>query len=124
MNAKERLACFVLVATLAIGIIAGLLDRDENGKYISYAGRASEPGAPTENDSYLPLDLNTASVGELMALPGIGEKRAAAIVAWREENGPFGCVDDLAEVRGIGPATVDRLRPFVRAGAGCKEAPG
>ncbi len=61
------------------------------------------------------LDLNRASAGELEALPGIGPARARAIVRWREEHGRFRSVEDLLEVSGIGPATLDRLRPLIAA---------
>jgi competence protein ComEA len=60
-----------------------------------------------------PLDLNTADTAALETLSGIGPVRAAAIVTWREEHGPFGAVDDLLRVRGIGKATLDRLRAQV-----------
>ena len=62
----------------------------------------------------VPVDVNAATVAALEALPGVGPARAAAIVEEREAAGPFASVDDLARVRGIGPATVDALRPFVR----------
>jgi competence protein ComEA len=67
---------------------------------------ASPPGAAV-------VDLNRASVGELDALPGIGPARASAIVRWRGEHGSFRTVDDLLEVPGIGPATLERLRALV-----------
>jgi competence protein ComEA len=60
------------------------------------------------------IDLNTATVQQLDTLPGIGPVTAAAIVAWREANGKFTSVDQLAEVDGIGPARLDKLRPLVR----------
>jgi comEA protein len=113
MNRHERLAGFILLATLLVGIIADLTDRDDRGICISNGADTSGPGLQSENDSYLRLDLNRASVGELMALPGIGQVRARAIIAWRDANGRFGCVDDLDKVRGIGPATLERLRPYV-----------
>jgi comEA protein len=116
MNRKERLASFVVLATLFIGIISGLIDRDDMENCVLQEGDECLPQGQTENDSYLRLDLNRASAGELMALPGIGEVRALAIVTWRDENGPFSSVDDLERVRGIGPATVERLRPYVTAG--------
>ncbi|QKT04790.1 helix-hairpin-helix domain-containing protein [Ectothiorhodospiraceae bacterium 2226] len=57
------------------------------------------------------LDLNTADVETLAtALHGVGRERAAAIVAYREEHGPFQSVEDLTKVRGIGAATVERNR--------------
>ncbi|HEX6039793.1 helix-hairpin-helix domain-containing protein [Longimicrobium sp.] len=61
------------------------------------------------------VELNRATAAQLEALPGIGPALARRIVAWRAEHGPFGSVDALAQVPGIGPATVERLRPRVRA---------
>lgn len=60
-----------------------------------------------------PVDLNRAGADELDALPGVGPATAAAIVAHREQNGPFASVDDLLDVRGIGPAKLDAIRPLV-----------
>lgn len=60
------------------------------------------------------LDLNAASVEQLDALPGVGPVTAAAIVAWRQANGSFTSVDQLADVDGIGPARLEKLRPLVR----------
>ena len=65
----------------------------------------------------LPIDVNTASAEALQAIPGVGEKTAASILADRDANGPFTSVEDLDRVRGIGPATVEKLRPFVTVGA-------
>ena len=48
------------------------------------------------------VDLNTATAEELMTLPGIGEKRAAAIIAYRQTNGPFRIPEELTNVDGIG----------------------
>ena len=58
------------------------------------------------------INLNTAPVEDLSRLPGIGEKRAQAIVDRRTER-PFGSVEELVEVEGIGQATLDRLRPYI-----------
>ena len=55
------------------------------------------------------LDLNTATAQELEALPGIGEKRAADIVADREQNGPFRHPEDITRVKGIGEGTLAGL---------------
>ena len=60
------------------------------------------------------LDLNTATVEQLDALPGVGPITAAAIVAWRQANGKLTTVDQLADVDGIGPARLDKLRRLVR----------
>lgn len=60
------------------------------------------------------LDINTASVEELMQLPGVGPGLARRIVEYRQQNGPFETVDDLQNVSGIGPSKFERLTPFVR----------
>jgi competence protein ComEA len=68
---------------------------------------------PTATTTPGPVDLNAATVGELDHLPGVGPATAAAIVAHREQFGPFASVDDLASVHGIGPAKLDALRGLV-----------
>ena len=55
------------------------------------------------------VNVNTASAGALTALPGIGPSKAAAIVADREANGPFGACSDLQRVTGVGAATVSAI---------------
>ncbi len=58
-----------------------------------------------------PVDINTADAATLaQAIKGVGEKKAAAIVAYRTEHGPFKSVDELTNVPGIGQATVDKNR--------------
>lgn len=60
------------------------------------------------------LELNTATESDLRRLPGIGERRARAIVELRARMGGFKRVDDLVRVRGIGRAAMKRLRPLVK----------
>lgn len=60
-----------------------------------------------------PVNLNTATADDLEALPGVGPATAATILAHRDQHGPFASVDDLADVRGIGPAKLDALRGLV-----------
>lgn len=59
------------------------------------------------------LDLNSAGVAELDALPGVGPSRAQAIVDYRTAHGPFRTVDELAGVKGIGDKTLAELRPLL-----------
>ncbi len=61
-----------------------------------------------------PVYLNEASIDELRRLPGIGEKRALAIVELRGKLGRFRQVEDLLRVKGIGRASLRKLRPIVR----------
>lgn len=59
-----------------------------------------------ENKAQTRVSLNKAGVSELAGLKGVGEKKAKAIVAYREQHGPFTTVDDLVNVKGIGEKTV------------------
>lgn len=59
------------------------------------------------------IDLNTAGAADLQRLPGIGATRARAVVEYRQEHGAFRSVDDLLNVDGIGPAIVEKVRPYV-----------
>ncbi len=61
----------------------------------------------------IPLDLNHASLSELILLPSIGPVLAARIVKDRHERGSFGSLQELQRVRGIGPRTFKRLRPLL-----------
>jgi len=67
-------------------------------------------------DKVFPLDINECTTEELELLPGVGPVRAAAIVRLREELGGFDEIEDLLEVRGIGPATLEEMRPYVSLG--------
>ncbi len=67
--------------------------------------------APLELDTR--LDLNAATWVELSQLDGVGETLAERIVERREMRGPFESVDDLDAVKGIGPKTLERLRPHL-----------
>ena len=57
-----------------------------------------------------PVYLNTATATELERLRGVGPVLAAAIVAYRDRHGPFGSVDELTNVSGIGPKRLEQLR--------------
>lgn len=78
-----------------------------------------------------PVNINKADAGAIAeALDGIGPSKAAAIVAWRDEHGPFKSVDDLSQIKGIGAATLERNRTAIlladgpAAAAPAKDAPG
>lgn len=62
-----------------------------------------------------PLDINTATAAELAAvMSGVGEKKAEAIVAFRDANGNFESIEQLSRVSGIGDALVTRNKPLLR----------
>jgi competence protein ComEA len=67
------------------------------------------PGTPAGTA----IDVNTADQPALEAIPGIGPVKAAAIIEHRTRAGPFAAVEDLLDVTGIGPATLESIRPYV-----------
>ena len=91
--------------------------QDEAQYHVPAVGEAPNaasvaPASAREGGNGL-IDLNTAQASELEALPGIGASLASAIVTYREDNGPFSTVDDADNVPGIGPKTLDAIRPLV-----------
>lgn len=60
------------------------------------------------------VDINSATLFDLDALPGVGPSTAQAIIDYRVANGPYASVDDLLNVRGIGPSKLAAMRARVR----------
>jgi competence protein ComEA len=61
-----------------------------------------------------PVNINTADAATLAkSLDGIGNSKAQAIVAWRDAHGPFKSVDELSQVKGFGPKTLERNRAAI-----------
>jgi len=117
MNGKERFASAVLIITLAIGIAAGVFDRKGTDDSVSAKGdKCAVDSCPGAAPAYRKLDINIAAEDQLVILPGIGPKKARAIVDWRDSNGPFENVGQLTSVHGIGPKTLEGLKPYVYAG--------
>ncbi|HEX2296625.1 MAG TPA: ComEA family DNA-binding protein [Actinomycetota bacterium] len=86
-----------------------------DGTKVDVLVRGAEPaqGVPAGVAAPAAVSLNAAGVAELETIPGIGPVTAAAIVAYRDEAGPFTSVEQLMEVSGIGPATLESIRPYV-----------
>jgi competence protein ComEA len=65
-----------------------------------------------------PVNINTADAAALSTkITGIGPAKAEAIIAYRQEHGPFKSVDELAKVKGIGLKTVEKIRDQLTVGA-------
>lgn len=95
----------------AINLARVLTDGEQVIVPVVGAADASAPGAaPTDSR----IDLNTADQAALETLPRIGPALAERIIAWREENGQFASVDDLLAVPGIGEKLLEGIRDGVR----------
>ena len=79
-----------------------------------WRGRLIEIERATPQTASFEVDLNEADWPELVQLPDIGQTLAERIVASRESHGPFLDHKDLMRVRGIGPKTLDKVRPYLR----------
>lgn len=74
----------------------------------------SLPGVPAPTPSLpTPVNINTADQTILETIPGIGPVTATAIIDYRTEAGSFSTIEELLDVSGIGPATLESIRPYV-----------
>jgi competence protein ComEA len=117
INAAGGLAPNANVANLNL---ARILEDNEHVHVPRVADATPTPGSPTpapDNPTPQPsgdkINVNTATATELDTLPGIGPSTAQAIIAHREQHGPFQSVDDLLAVRGIGEKKLDAIRDLV-----------
>lgn len=93
----------------AVNLAAPLMD----GEQVTVPGPAGDSVETRVPEGDLRIDLNRATAAELDELPGIGPVIAERIVAYRADNGPFGAVEDLLDVPGIGEAKLADLRDLV-----------
>ena len=99
---KSMVMTVVAVAVLVVGL----------GAHTAVAAELATAGSgPSKTE---PVDLNSATVEELVALPGIGEVTAKRIVEFRNEHGRFTRVEDLMKVKGIGEKSFGKLRDHVK----------
>lgn len=88
------------------------VERNDRADASASVSQPEKPDSLLEGET---VNLNTASLYDLERLPGVGSTRAQAIMDYRQEHGPFRSVDDLLQVNGIGPGTLEGLRAYVTA---------
>ena len=84
-----------------------LVSNSASGERAAESGKTAAGGV---------IDINTASLAELMSLPGIGESKARRILEYREQNGAFSTGKDITKVSGIGASTYESLKDRITAG--------
>jgi competence protein ComEA len=99
---KHLLAGIIASMLFALPVLADVQSIGEQGQ--------------VEQQQASKIDINTANEGQLAQLAKVGPKKAQEIVRYREANGPFKNVDDLAKVKGIGEKTVEQNRERLLAG--------
>ena len=90
--------------------IPNLDDLEELG--IISVDQDSDNGSDSTGDSL--VNINTADVSELTQLPGIGEAKAQAIIAYRDEHGAFGSIEEIKNVSGIGEGIYNKLSSYIK----------
>ncbi len=87
---------------------------DEGKIYIASKEEKNESSDKAQSQSDGKIDLNTATLDDLMTLPGIGEKRAESILKLREQKGSFQTVEELLDAEGIKEGIFDQIKDFVK----------
>ncbi len=101
------------------GIGPKLLENIKSSAFIGQAGHYEAHDSMPKPDEALnteKLNINTASLDELLLIKGIGQKTARAIIEYRDKNGIFKDLNQLLEVKGIGRKKLDNLKPFIYPG--------
>ena len=73
----------------------------------------SKKASKMESVKFEKLDLNTATMKQLTSIKGLGTKKVASILKYREKIGAFTSVDDLLKVKGIGEKLLSKVKPYL-----------
>ena len=119
----------LFLATLAVlaGIVWGALfliaSIWQPGTPVAYMPALPQTEVDAESAPTQLVDLNTADAETLQTLPGIGPAKAAAIIAYREEHGPFAALQDVANVPGISEQMTEKWAGLAQTGTPAEKAP-
>jgi len=114
VSKSEKVLLTVSAGFLASLLLAAMAHRPVDGVTVETARQAA--ASEVVPISGAKIDINTADPSELTELPGIGEKLAERITAYRTEHGPFSSIEDIQEVSGIGPGKFSDLEELITAG--------
>lgn len=120
MNTRKTLMTMAMFLLLFAGLpalaafstdkIVGAAVSEATGQALNATGTPVTPASPAIPGR---INVNAADAATLASLPGIGPKKAAAIVAHRQANGNFKSADDLAGVKGIGPGILGKIKDLI-----------
>jgi competence ComEA-like helix-hairpin-helix protein len=118
--ARQRFWTLTIIFLIAVIIAGGIVAWQRYSP--SHPIEISLPPTPEPegevNPAELPqkIDINRAEAWLLEALPGIGESKAQAIIAYRQQNGRFKHIIEVTEVEGIGPAIYEEIKELITVG--------
>ena len=123
----EKYCCFWPHWRVLAGIVCGALfliaPLWQPGTPVAYTPALPQTEAAAESAPTQLVDLNTSDAKTLQTLPGIGPAKAAAIIAYREEHGPFAALQDVANVPGISEQMTEKWADLAQTGTPAEKAP-
>ena len=117
------LATLVVLAGIVWGALFLIAPIWQPGTPVTYMPALPQTEAAAESAPTQLVDLNTADAETLQTLPGIGPTKAAAIIAYREEHGPFAALQDVANVPGISEQMTEKWAGLAQTGTPAEKAP-
>lgn len=103
----QSAAASITAACLCVLLLSWLLELSRRGKMIDIDRPFDPPVVEFK------IDINSAEWAELTLLPDISETMARRVVAYRESHGPFSSLEELQQVKGIGPRTLAGMKPWL-----------
>ncbi|MBQ6380726.1 MAG: helix-hairpin-helix domain-containing protein [Clostridia bacterium] len=110
---QVKLLAAIGILLIAAVFIAAAFAPLERQKVFRNSSTAASAESSSEQVQLFPIELNSATQAQLETVPGIGEKTAAKIIAYRDAHGGFNSVEDLLEVEGIGEKKLASIRDYV-----------
>lgn len=117
------LATLVVLAGIVWGALFLIAPIWQPGTPVTYMPALPQTEAAAESAPTQMVDLNTADAETLQTLPGIGPAKAAAIIAYRVEHGPFAALQDVANVPGISEQMTEKWAGLAQTGTPAEKAP-
>lgn len=117
------LATLVVLAGIVWGALFLIAPIWQPGTPVTYMPALPQTEAAAESAPTQLVDLNTADAETLQTLPGIGPAKAAAIIAYREEHGPFAALQDVANVPGVSEQMTEKWAGLAQTGTPAEKAP-